>query len=134
MAVESGLGAVISIDDSGGTARALGPYCTSLTINTSRGQQDISSIDKSGMSRLLLRSDCQFQGTFVFDDTANLTFDVFKTAGTYDSTRTVTFTHSGQVLSVECILSSVSLSVGADGALSYSVTLDLANGTDPTWS
>lgn len=134
MAVESAIGATISIDDAGGTARDLSAYCTQLSIAMPRGQQDISSINVSGMKRLLLRSDCKFDATFVFEDGANLTFDVFKTAGTYDSSRTVTFLISGQTLTVECILTNVQMSVGADGSLVITCTLELQSGTDPTWS
>lgn len=134
MAVESAIGATITIDDSGGTGRDLSAYCTQLGFNTTRGVQDISSINASGMKRLLLRSDFKLQATFVFEDTANLTFDVFKTAATYDSSRTVAFAISGQTLTVECVLEDVQWSVGADGSLTIAVTLSLQSGTDPTWA
>ena len=134
MAVESGIGATITIDDAGGTGRALSPYCTQFSFNTPRGVQDISSIDASGMKRLLLRSDVQISATFVFEDTANLTFDVFKTSGTFDSSRTVVIVHSGNTFTAECILTDCSWNFAADGALTIVATLQLSNGTDGTWS
>lgn len=134
MAVESGIGATITIDDSGGTGRALSPYCTQLSFATPRGSQDISSIDASGFKRLLLRSDVQITATFVFEDAANLSFDVFKTAGTFDNSRTVVIAHSGQTFTAECILTDTTFQIGADGSLVINVTLQLSNGTDGTWS
>lgn len=134
MAVESAIGASIAIDDAGGNARTLSAYCTQLSFNTPRGVQDISSIDASGMKRLLLRSDFQMNATFVFEDGSNTVFDTFKTAGTYDSSRTVTFVVSSQTLTVECVLSDVAYSVGADGSLTIATTFALQSGTDPTWS
>lgn len=134
MAVESGIGATFTLDDSGGTGRDLSAYVTQISFNTPRGVQDISSINASGMKRLLLRSDVQIQVTCVFEDTANLTFDVFKTAGTFDNTRTAVFALSGQTFTAECILTDTNFSVGADGSLTITATLQLANGTDGVWS
>jgi hypothetical protein len=134
MAVESGIGATITIDDSGGTGRALSPYCTQFSFTTPRGVQDISSIDASGMKRLLLRSDVQVSATFVFEDTANLSFDVFKTSGTFDSSRTVVIAHSGNTFTAECVLTDCAWNFGADGSLTIGATLQLSNGTDGTWT
>jgi len=134
MAVESGIGATITIDDSGGTGRDLSAYCTQLGFQTPRGVQDISSINVSGMKRLLLRSDFKLNATFVFEDGSNLTFDVFKTAATYDSSRTVAIAVSGQTLTVECVLEDTNWSLGADGSLTIAATFSLQSGTDPTWT
>lgn len=134
MAVESGIGATLTIDDSGGTGRDLSAYVTQVSFNTPRGVQDISSINASGMKRLLLRSDVSISVTCVFEDTANLSFDVFKTSGTYDSSRTVVFALSGQTFTAECILTDTAFSVGADGSLTITGTFQLSNGTDGTWS
>lgn len=134
MAVESGIGASITIDDSAGSGKNLSAYCTQLSFTTPRGSQDISSIDASGMKRLLLRSDVQISATFVFEDTSNLTFDVFKTSGTFDSSRTVVIAQSGQTFTAECILTDCSWNFGADGSLTIGTTFQLSNGTDGTWS
>ena len=134
MAVESGIGVTITIDDSGGTGRDLSAYCTQLGFQTPRGVQDISSINVSGMKRLLLRSDFKLNATFVFEDGSNLTFDVFKTAATYDSSRTVAIAVSGQTLTVECVLEDTNWSLGADGSLTIAATFSLQSGTDPTWA
>ena len=137
MAVESGIGATITIDDGNsgaGTGRDLSAYCTQLSFTTPRGVQDISSINASGMKRLLLRSDVQLNATFVFDDGSNLTHAVFKTSGTDDGSRTVVIVHSGQTFTAECILTDVNWGFGADGALTIGTTFQLSNGTDGTWS
>ena len=137
MAVESGIGATITIDDGNsgaGTGRDLSAYCTQFSFNTPRGVQDISSINLSGMKRLLLRSDVQINATFVFDDGSNLSWHVFKTSGTDDGSRTVVIVHSGQTFTAECILTDTNFSFGADGSLTIGATLQLSNGVDGTWS
>ncbi len=137
MAVESGIGATITIDDGAsgaGTGRDLSAYCTQFSFSTPRGSQDISSINLSGMKRLLLRSDVKISATFVFDDGANLSWAVFKTSATDDGSRTVVIVHSGNTFTAECILTDTNWQFGADGSLTISVTLELSNGTDGTWS
>ena len=137
MAVESGIGATITIDDGAsgaGTGRDLSAYCTQFSFNTPRGVQDISSINLSGMKRLLLRSDVQINATFVFDDGSNLSWHVFKTSGTDDGSRTVVIVHSGQTFTAECILTDTNFNFGADGSLTIGATLQLSNGVDGTWS
>lgn len=137
MAVESGIGATITIDDGNsgaGTGRDLSAYCTQLSFNTPRGVQDISSINASGMKRILLRSDVQINATFVFDDGSNLSQDVFKTSATDDGSRTVVIVHSSQTFTAECILTDCQWGFGADGSLTITATLQLSNGTDGTWS
>lgn len=137
MAVESGIGATITIDDGNsgaGTGRDLSAYCTQLSFSTPRGSQDISSLNASGMKRLLLRSDVNINATFVFDDGSNLSFDVFKTAGTDDGSRTVVIAHSSNTFTAECILTDTVYSIGADGSLTIQATFQLSNGVDGTWS
>lgn len=134
MSKESGIGMTVTIDDSGGTGRAITNDVTNISFNTPRGAQDVTGLDKGAMERLLLLGDGQVTVNGVFNDAANASFDVLKTAGTFDSTRTVVIAVSGQTLSMEMILTGVNYSRGADGSLTWSATFQLADGTDPTWS
>ena len=131
MAKESGMGASVTIDDSGGSARNISNDITNFSINTPQGLQDITGIDKSAMERLILLSDGTIQLNLVFNDASNMGFDVFKTR---TGTRTVTTVHSGQTLAMEMLIGPLSWTVGDDKAFTISTTLSLANGTVPTWS
>ena len=46
MAKESGLGATVSLDDSGGTLRDISNDVTAFTIHTPRAEQNVTGIDK----------------------------------------------------------------------------------------
>lgn len=139
MAKESGLGvSVFSVDDSGGTARAILNDVTQLGIATPSGEQDITGLDKSAHERLLLLADGSFNYTYVFNDAA--TTGVFTVLKDYRTIlagqvgRTHTFTHSGQTLAMECINNDFPFTRGSDGSLTGSTTANLSNGTVPTWS
>lgn len=134
MAKESGLGATISVDDSGGTARDLSNDITSFDFATPRGVQDVTGIDKSAVERLLLLADVSGTISGVFNDAANAAHDVFKTVSSTSVDRTITILISGQTLAMECVLSDYSLSRSASGELTWSVPWALADGTVPTWA
>jgi len=134
MAKESGLGMTVSVDDSGGTPRALGNAFTAVTFATPRGVQDVTGINKSAMERLLLLADMSFEGTGVFDDAANQSHDVFKTVPSTSVARTVTIVHSGQTLAGELLFSDYAFTRPQTGELTFRVTGALADGTVPTWA
>jgi len=137
MAKSSALTTTITVDDSGGTGRDISADVTNFSINTSRGEQDITGLDKSAMERILLRSDTTVSLSGVKDMGTNLAHDVFKTVGTQAGTVTRTvvigFT-TGGTATVECVPANYNLSVGDDGAATWSVDLYLANGTALAWS
>lgn len=132
MAVESGLGFTVSVDDSGGILRDISADIFTLGIRTPSGVQDTSSVDVSGMKRLLLRGDGEVVITFGFDDGANLAHAVFKDYRT--AQRTVTLAISGQTLSMEMVIENYDLAMAQDGSLVATATMRLASGTVPTWS
>ena len=134
MAKESGIGMTVTIDDAGGTGRALTNDITSISFATPRGVQDITGLDKSGIERLLLLADGTMNISGVFNDATNASFDVLKTAGTFTGTRTVVIVVSGQTLTMEMVLATVNWSRGADGSFTFTADFQLANGTVPTWS
>lgn len=135
MAKESGLGwSTCSIDDSGGTARAIVNDFTNISFAIPRGVQDVTGIDKSAYERLLLLADATFEGTGVFNDASNMSHDVFKTVSSTSVQRTVTLTVSGQTLANEMIFTDYPLTRAASGELTFTVPGQLANGSVPTWA
>jgi hypothetical protein len=135
LAKESGLGwTTLSVDDSGGTARAIKNDITNFDFSTPRATQDVTGVDKSAMERLLLLADFQINLTGVFNDASNASHDVFKTVPSTSVNRTVTLTVSGQTLANECIFTDYALTRAADGALTFSAPGQLSDGTTPTWA
>lgn len=135
MAKESGLGiTTLSVDDSGGTARAIKNDITDFDISTPRGVQDVTGVDKSAYERLLLLADFSVNLNGVFNDATNLSHDVFKTVPSTSVARTVTLTVSGQTLAGECLFTDYQLKRGNDGSLVWTAPGVLADGTTPTWA
>lgn len=135
MAKESGIGwTTASVDDSGGTARALKNDFTSVNISTPRATQDVTGLDKSGHEVLLLLADFSVTFNGVFNDASNMSHDVFKTVPSTAVARTTTLTVSGQTLANEVLFTDYPLSRGAGGELTFAVPGVLADGAVPTWA
>lgn len=135
MAKENGLGwTTLSVDDSGGTVRAIKNDITNFEFATPRGVQDITGVDKSAMERLLLLADFSITLNGVFNDAANQAHDVFKTVPSTSVARTVTLAVSGQTLPNECLFTDYALTRAADGSLTFSAPGVLSDGTVPTWA
>jgi len=124
----------VTIDDSGGSGQAITNDITSINWSTPRGVQDITGLDKSGMERLLLLADGQLSISGVFNDAANMSFAVLKTMVSSNATRTVVIVISGQTLTMEMVISDLAFTRAQDGSFTWTATLQLANGTIPTWS
>lgn len=135
MAKESGLGwSTLSVDDSSGTARDIRNDITNFQFATPRAVQDVTGVDKSAFERLLLLADFTITLNGVFNDAANMSHAVLKTVPSTSVNRTVSLGVSGQTLANECIFSDYNLTRGADGALTWTTTGQLSDGTVPTWS
>jgi hypothetical protein len=135
MAKETGLGMTsFNVDNGAGVAKDIVNDITNWTINTPRGVQDVTGVDKSAMERLLLLADGQMSLSGVFNPAADQSHDVFKTVSSTSTVRTVTAVHSAQTLAMEMIASDYSLTRSADGSLVWTVQLQLADGTAPTWA
>ena len=136
MAKESGLGwTTYSLDDSGGTLRAIINDVTSTEFDTPVELQEITGIDKSAYERLQLLRDFTFSFESVFNDAASTgVHTVVSTIGTAIASRTLTMVVSGNTLTNEVLLSSTAYSRGDDGAFTIAVEGSLANGTVPAWS
>ena len=87
------------------------------------------------MEKLIGLNDLTDTLTGVFDSASNKEHDVFKVrsaARTFDL-RIGGNTSSNPRLTAEMMISDYSLSRGTDGSLGFTATLNLSNGTTPTW-
>ena len=135
MAKETGLAVTtLSVDDSGGSARAILNNITNFDFATPRGVQVTTGVDKSAEERLLLLADMSVTLNGVFNDASNAAHDVFKTVPSTSVARTVTFTHSGQTLPNETLFTDYTLTRAADGSLVWAAPGVLSDGTVPTWA
>lgn len=135
MAKETGLGiTTLSVDDSGGTVRAIVNDITNFSFATPRGVQDVTGVDKSAMERLLLLADHSIDLNGVFNDAANASHDVFKTVPSTSVARTVTLVVSGQTLASEMLFTDYALTRAQSGELTWAAPGVLANGAVPTWA
>jgi hypothetical protein len=133
MAKEAGIGwTTFSLDDSGGTLRAIVNDVTQVNFDAPRAVQDITGLDKSAMERLHLLADFTVSFTGVFNDLASTGFHtVVKSLATI---RTLTMVVSGQTLSNEVFLTSVNWSRPASGEFTGAVSASLGDGTVPVWA
>lgn len=138
MSKVSGLGALVSVADAGGTPRVISNDVTDFTLNTPRGVQDITGVDKSAHERLLLLADVSVSLKLVFNATANMGHDVFKTVSSTSVPRATsiapTANNSTPILNFNAIYSDYSLSRSASGELTTSTKGDLSDGALPTWA
>ena len=136
MAKASGLGqTTLSIDDSGGTPRAIKNDVTNWQMATPRGVQDITGVDKSAMERLLLLADATVTLNMVFNTNGTTgSHDVFKTVPSTSVNRTVTQTVNGVTLAFEALFTDYSLSRAQSGELTSSAPGVLSDGAVPTWA
>ena len=138
MAKMSGIGLTISVADSVGGVIPIGPDVTSCSINTSRGEQDITGLDKSAVERLLLLGDSELSLTGVYNPA--LSHTVFCDIGTLEAAhlgRDVVIVLPGAgLVTMTCIMifTSYNLSRGADGSLTWTATGKLSDGSVPTFA
>lgn len=134
MAKETGLGMVVIIDDSGGSARTISNDITNLDISIPKAVQDITGVDKSAIERLQTLADYSITLNGIFNDASNSSHDVFKTVGSASVARTTSTAISGQTLAVEAFFTDYALSRPATGELTWSAPGVLQNGAVPTWA
>lgn len=135
MAKQSGLGVTtLSVDDAGGTPRAIKNDITNFQSSTPRAVQDVTGVDKSAFERLLLLADWALTLNGIFNPSANQSHDVFKTVPSTSVNRTATLAHGGVTLAGEMLPTDYNLTRSASGELPWSVPMVLADGTVPTWA
>jgi hypothetical protein len=135
MAKESGLGiTTLSVDDAGGTVRAIKNDITNFQFGTPRGVQDATGVDKSAYERILLLADFTITLNGVFNDATGLSHDVFKTVPSTSVARTTTLTISGQTLAGELLYTDYTFTRAQNGELTFTTPGVLADGTTPVWA
>ena len=135
MAKVSGLGDTISVDDSGGSARAISNDITDFSINLPTALLDATGVDKSAQERLTGLQDGTVTLNGVTNFASNQSHDVFKTR---TGTRTVPITlyedgRGAPQLGMEMLVSAYDITRGTDGSSTFTATLSLQSGTVPTW-
>ena len=100
MAKESGIVAVIAVDDSSGSARTISNDITDFNFSTPRAMIDFTGLDKLAMERAQGLADFSITINGGFDDASNMAHAVFSTVPSSSVARTTTITISGQSLSL----------------------------------
>ena len=136
MAKQTGLGDYVAVDDSGGTGRDISNDIGDYGVNIAQELVTVTGLDKSAQERITGMSDGDVTLNGFFNAASNKSHDVFKTR---TGTRTVDIriggnSSSNPKVTMEMQIASYALTRGSDGSLTWSVTLNLADGTVPTWS
>lgn len=138
MAKISGLGALVSVADAGGTPRVISNDVNDFSLNTPRGVQDITGVDKSAHERLLLLADVSVSLKGTFNSAANFSHAVFSTVTSGSVARATsiapTANNSTPILNFNALYSDYSLTRAAAGELTWSTKGDLSDGAIPTWA
>jgi hypothetical protein len=140
MAKTSGLGEVIKVDDSAGTARTISNDVTNWQCAMPRAVQDTTGVDKFADERLLLLADFSVTLNGVFNSAdANMSHDVFKTVPSTSVARTTELDPIGSAtgapkLSNECLYSDYQITRNNTGELTWQAPGALSDGTVPTWT
>tara|TARA_R110000765_G_scaffold237406_1_gene340090 strand:+ start:70 stop:486 length:417 start_codon:yes stop_codon:yes gene_type:complete len=136
MAKQTGLGDYLAVDDSSGTPRDISNDIGDYGVNIPQELVETTGLDKSARERITGMSDGDVTINGFFNAASNKSHDVFKTR---TGTRTVDLRMGGNSssnpkLAMEMVVASYSITRGSDGALTWSATLNLADGTVPAWT
>ena len=134
MAKESGIVAIVAVDDSGGSARTISNDITDFSISTPRKMITITGLDKLAEERAQGLADFSLTLNGVFDDGSNLAHAVFATVPSSSVARTVTITISGQALPNETFFTDYAITRSAAAELTWSAPGVLTGGVVPTWA
>ena len=134
MAKESGLGMAVAVDDVGGNARTISNDITNLNWEVPSEVVDITGINRSGYERLLTLVDFTIALNGITNFATNMSHAVFKDIGVTSVIRTVTITHSGQILETEDFINEYVVQRTANGARTWSATGILAETVVPAWT
>jgi hypothetical protein len=138
LAKTSGLGALVSVADAGGTPRVISNDVSDFSLNTPRGVQDVTGVDKSAHERLLLLADVSVSLKGTFNSAANFSHAVFNTVTSGSVARATsiapTANNSTPILNFNALYSDYALTRAAAGELTWSTKGDLSDGAIPTWA
>jgi len=126
----------LSVDDSGGTARAIKNDVQSFQWAMPRGVLDVTGVDKSAIERRLLLADMNLSlvTTAINFDAAPSFFDCFHDVSSTSVARTTTLVFTSKTLAPEILYTDFNVTRGQDGSLGATVPGVLADGTVPTWA
>lgn len=126
----------LSIDDSGGTVRAIKNDVQNFQFALPRGVLDVTGVDKSAFERLLLLADFTLSlvTTAINFAAAPSFWDCFHDVSSTSVARTSTLVFAGKTLAPEVLYTDFSVTRGQDGSLGATVPGVLADGTVPTWA
>jgi predicted secreted protein len=127
MAKQTGITGTLTI---GGTA--ISGSVTDFSVGQSRSQIDVTGIDKDFMERLPGLGDWSFTINGVFDSATS--HAVFSGMGTALKAISLVVGSSGGTANGTAALESYNVTRAAGGALTYSASLNCANGTAMVWS
>ena len=136
MAKEAGLAwTTMSVDDSGGTLRAIVGDVTNLDFGMPRTTQDVTGVDGSAIERLLLLADFTVTLNGVFNDGATTgSHTVLSTITSDNTVRSVSIVVSGNTHANETLFTSYQLDRATTGELTFAANGVLADGTVPAWT
>ena len=135
MAKQTGITGTVTIGDASGVSQTFSADVQTFNINQSRAQIDVAGIDKSFMERLPGLGDYSVDLAGVFNGgngTATAHY-VFSSMGTALRAFTLVVGPQGTAVGTAA-LASYSVARGADGALTWTATLNCANGSAMSWS
>lgn len=129
----TGLGMSLTVDNSAGTGKDISEDVNTFTINQSRELIDVTGLDKEAYERLGGLKDAELQLSGAFDPTADKSHAVFSNQ---DNSRTFVLVFPGSVatFTLEAVIESYEVQRGNDGALTWSVTARIADGTTGQWT
>lgn len=118
--------------------RTISNDITDFTLNTPRGVQDVTGVDKSAHERLLLLADVSVSLKGVFNSAANMSHAVFSTVTNTSVNRATniapTANNATPILTFNAIYSDYGLTRAAASELTWQVKGDLADGALPVWA
>lgn len=137
MAKVSGLGEVITVQDSSLSAQTITNDITNWTLSTPRAVQDVTGVDKSANERILLLADISITYNGVMNYASDMSHEVFSTVPSTSVARANTLqvtSADSPVLDFTCIFTDYQLTRAATGELTWQVPGSGSTGTAPSWS
>lgn len=128
----TGLGMALTVDNAAGAPIDISNDVNGVALKTSQGEVDVTGLDKLALERLPLLGDAEVSITGAFNP--ELSHGVFKNIETIlagESGRIVLISYdSGAVtLSMRMLFTDYSVDRGGDGAMTFTATARLADGT-----
>ena len=132
MAKVSGITTTVTVDTIADAPTDISNCITSISLNTSRGLQEITGLDMEAVERIVLRADGTGSMSGVFDPVSHAVFKEIPAATNVP--RDMVIEYPGATMTLIVLLTDYSVSMGDDGALTWTVPFMLQDGTVPAWT